>query len=140
MINARDFGKNPEIYPSYGWGWNAIAGIATIGIFVRVLVSAARDTSGRTQMRPFARTANYQNWKVTASVDGSGRRVSLADTTLADVFVSSTDANLDGRFDEIRLALPKGHPLEVYANLDSLEAAYAFAAAQREGGLNDSRR
>ncbi len=32
----------------------------------------------------------------------------------------------DGRFDEIKINLPRGHPLEKYVNLQDLERAYKY--------------
>jgi hypothetical protein len=40
-------------------------------------------------------------------------------------FVYGIDFNEDGRIDEIGLKVPKGSPLERYANPDSLEVAYS---------------
>ena len=117
-------------YPRCGRGWNLTGGIAVGAFFVGILVFAVRDIS---RAEYFKETAVYQGWRATASVDGDGRRISIADTTLADAFVSGkeVDGKGDGRFDEIRLNIPRGHPLEGYARLDSLEAVYAYVAAKR---------
>jgi len=50
--------------------------------------------------------------------------------TLYKPLVFARDNDVDGRFDEIGLQnVPKGHPLEAYANLDSLEVMWNRAVA-----------
>ena len=47
------------------------------------------------------------------------------DTTFKGPFLTAWDNNRDGRLDEINLKhLPKGHQIEKYANLDSLESLW----------------
>lgn len=66
-------------------------------------------------------------YHATAFVDGNMRTLVIhAGDVYKEGVLLATDVNNDGRFDEITLdTLPKGHPLEQYANLRRLEEVYS---------------
>ena len=74
----------------------------------------------------------FRDFEVTIDIDLWGpRNIKLEDKTAnyRQTFLTASDRSEgslpDGRFDEISLKyVPKGHILERYANLDSLELAY----------------
>ncbi|HLC73777.1 MAG TPA: hypothetical protein VJH20_04040 [Candidatus Nanoarchaeia archaeon] len=74
----------------------------------------------------------FRDFEVTVDIDWLGpRNIKLEDNTQSyrKTYLTASDRSEgslpDGRFDEISLKyVPKGHILERYANLDSLELAY----------------
>ena len=78
----------------------------------------------------------YRGFKTEACFEKEGiRGIALYDS--ASVLnsrnrLSATDTNNDGRFDEIRLRMDRGHELERLASLDSLEAIYTATMSQAQ--------
>jgi len=73
------------------------------------------------------REAIMGNYKILFSIDGLGRHLVIkegSDSTNTP-FLFAKDHGKDGRFDEINLHyVPRGNPLEAYANIDSLETIW----------------
>ncbi len=70
----------------------------------------------------FVREGTYEGYPTTIGLDGGGRGICITDS---NAWISAKDYDNDGRFDEITFrSLPKGHPLEKLANLETLENAY----------------
>lgn len=82
----------------------------------------------------YSKEGSFRGYRVNTSIDGSQRRILIQDpkpeNPIFYIGISATDEDVDGRFDRIYLNIPKGHPLEKYASLDSLEAAYQSVTNQ----------
>jgi hypothetical protein len=82
---------------------------------------------GGTDVMPL-KEADINGYHVGAVIN-SRRIINISDPSLgpnAHFRVYGLDRDIDGRFDEIGLLnIPKGHPLENYANLDSLESMWS---------------
>lgn len=93
----------------------ALAGLVALGL------SGCADRSHN-----FLNKEIVGNYEFSRSLDGRGRIVNVIDTANSFRSVYGRDDNNDGRFDEIGFSaeVPKGSPLEAYANLDSLEAIW----------------
>lgn len=71
---------------------------------------------------------NIGGYTVRADSVGRLRRISINE---GNNYLTAIDSDNDGRFDEINLVdLPKGHPLEQFANLNELERVYAEATRE----------
>jgi len=103
---------------------NILAGLGVVGSLV-----GCRDMS-----KDFSKIEINGGYEFFASFDGSGRNAGINDT--AGTFgyaVTGADRNNDGRFDIINLNfVPKGDPIEAYANLDSLESIWNRLAPREE--------
>ena len=71
----------------------------------------------------FKKEGEFRGYKATAFINPFGRGIHLKDDP--KILLAAMDYDNDGVFDNILLeGLPKDHPLEKYANLDSLKLAY----------------
>jgi major membrane immunogen (membrane-anchored lipoprotein) len=75
------------------------------------------------QNEPFIIDGEYQGYvaKITTKDRQNGRMIYLKDGIN---FVRAQDYNQDGRFDQIILDAPIGHPFEQYATIPQMEKAY----------------
>ena len=72
----------------------------------------------------FVRDSNYKGYTTRTSKDGAGRRIFICEANDPEKYIFANDYDVDGRFDEIRIRVPKGHPLEKFSTLETLEDAY----------------
>ena len=70
---------------------------------------------------PETKKGEYENYQVQLKKDGEKRELRINDKNDCKIMLMGVDLENDKRFDIIYLMhLPQGHPLEKYANPDSL--------------------
>ena len=80
---------------------------------------------GCSKNEAFYKEGNFRGYKAIIGCDGEGRKINIYDNEGRLFGLDEGGNEGDGRFDRINLStVPKGHPLEKYANPDSLEVAY----------------
>jgi len=94
-----------------------------IGIGVALAV-AGMGIGGCEKSTDFVRDSTYKGYVTRIAKDGAGRHVNIYEGKDSEQRVYACDRDNDGRFDEIRIYVPKGHPLENFATLETLEDAY----------------
>lgn len=88
-------------------------------------VSLIGLTGCRDMSNDFDKKGNFRGYPARAGISPYGRHVRLDADENQTTYILAIDMLNDGQFEEIRLRnLPSGHPLEKYADLDSLELAY----------------
>lgn len=93
--------------------------------------------TGCTNTDNFEFRKKFREYDAIAGNVGGERKITLLvnEDNVTEGFLYATDKDQDGRFDTIKLRnLPKGHPLEAYARLDSLERAYDETVGAVEPG------
>lgn len=91
----------------------------TTGLLVTCSLGC-KDDSGY-----FSKNRIISGYNVQIGVSPAGRNICIEDPDVANGYILGKDLDNDGRIDQLFLrGLPKGHHLENYANLDSLEATY----------------
>ena len=104
--------KNLSLIRRIGIGMALVAAGAGIG--------GCRDDAST----DFVRDSTYKGYTTRTSKDGAGRRIFISEANDKEKYIFANDYDFDGRFDAIRICVPKGHPLEKYATLKTLEDAY----------------
>jgi hypothetical protein len=79
----------------------------------------------------FVKTGTFRGYPAKIRVNGMGRIVTISrSASEPNIYVTALDRGNDGRFDELRLNhVPKGDPLEGFANFQTLEDAYKEVSA-----------
>ncbi|MBS3133692.1 hypothetical protein J4214_00505 [Candidatus Woesearchaeota archaeon] len=97
----------------------------TLGSLVGILQSGCENEPQFERIE-----GEFRGYYAVYIVDIRGRIIKIHDKNPEEqrandipIEVYAIDENNDGKFDEIIRHTPRGHPLEAYANLDSLEAA-----------------
>ncbi len=75
----------------------------------------------------------FKGYQCIIQKNKKGRCISIGGRELNQPSLHARDRDEDGRFDEIYIKCPKGHSLEQYANLYSLEQAYKEIETFGEG-------
>lgn len=99
--------------------------VRRIGIGMALIVAGAGIGGCREDASTdFTRDSNYKGYVTRVAKDGLGRHINISEANDKEKHVYARDWDNDGRFDEIRIYVPKGHPLEKLANLENFEEAY----------------
>lgn len=96
--------------------------ICALMLFASVSIIGCQDRD-----KNFHKEGHFRDFYLSVSFSGGERTVFLSSDSLGKEYFIAKDYNEDSRFDRIDLFnLPKGHPLEAYVSLDSLEMAYKY--------------
>ena len=91
------------------------------------LVGGLSGCTNRDFSQDFTKHTDYKGYDAIIYISAGKRKLILSERNDPRLghYLSGEDRNNDERFDSVHLNdLPKGHPLEQYASLDSLEKVY----------------